>query len=170
MSTVRRPRQDEALSIDQILGELRDGPRLIGAMTSGLSPADLRLRPTPDEWSINDNLAHLRASADVWGRYMGRIVAEDNPTFTSINPRAHMRKTDYPELEFAPSFREFSEQRETLMAMLDALPEAGWKRTAIVKVYGEPFEFTVHYYADKLARHEAVHLPQIAGVVSSLNR
>jgi hypothetical protein len=170
MSRVRRPRQDEALSIDQILRQLRDGPRLIGAMTSGLSPANLRLRPTPDEWSINDNLAHLRASADIWGRYMGRIVAEDNPTFTSINPRAHMRRTDYPELAFAPSFRAFSEQRSALMALLDALPEAGWTRTATVKVYGEPFELTVHYYADKLARHEAVHLPQIAGVASSLNR
>jgi DinB superfamily len=170
MPTLRRPKQDDALSIDQILRQLRDGPRLIGATTSGLSPANLRLRPTPDEWSINDNLAHLRAAADVWGTYVGRIVAEDNPTFTSINPRAHMRKTDYPELEFAPSFRAFSEQRDALMAMLDDLPEAGWTRTATVKVYGQPFEFTVHYYADKLARHEAVHLPQIAGTVSSLTR
>jgi len=170
MSTVRRPKQDDALSTDQILSQLRRGPRRIGAMTSGLSPGDLRLRPTPDEWSINDNLAHLRASADVWGAYMGRIVAEDNPTFTSINPRAHMRNTDYPDLEFAPSFRAFSEQRDALMLMLDALPEAGWTRTANVKVYGEPFEFTVHYYGDKLARHEAVHLPQIASIVSSLKR
>ena len=134
-----------------------------------LSPADLRRRPMPGEWSINDNLAHLRASADVWGRYMVRIVAEDNPTFTSINPRAHMRKTDYPELEFAPSFRAFQEQRGSLMGMLEALPERDWMRTAIVKVYGEPFEFTVHYYGDKLARHEAVHLPQIEGIVSSLS-
>ena len=55
-------------------------------------------------------------------------------------------------------------------AMLDALPDTGWTRTANVKVYGEPFEFTVHYYGDKLARHEAVHLPQIAGIVSSLKR
>ena len=45
----------------------------------------------PGEWSINDNLAHLRASADVWGKYMGRIVAEDNPTFTTavrVQPRS----------------------------------------------------------------------------------
>lgn len=169
MSTVRQPKDPE-LSAEEILRQLREGPRQIEVLTANLAPADLRTRPTPDEWSINENLAHLRASADVWGKYMGRIMEEDNPTFTSINPRAHMRKTDYPEQEFAPSFRAFSEQREALMAMLEALPEAGWTRTATVKVYSEPFEFTVRHYGDKLARHEAVHLPQIAGIISSLKR
>src|SRR6188508_219949 len=118
MSTVRRPKDPE-LSAAEIVRQLREGPRQIEIMTANLAPADLRRRPTPDEWSINDNLAHLRASADVWGRYMGRIVAEDSPTFTSTNPRAHLRKTDYPDLEFAPSFRAFSEQRDALMLMLD---------------------------------------------------
>jgi hypothetical protein len=168
MSTARRPRDPE-LSVSEILRQLREGPRQIEVLTMNLSSADLRRRPMPGEWSINDNLAHLRASADVWGKYLGRIVAEDNPTFTSINPRAHMRKTDYPDLEFAPSFRAFTEQRNALMGMLDALPERGWTRTAIVRVYGEPFEFTVQYYGDKLARHEAVHLPQIEGVVRSIS-
>lgn len=167
MSPVRHPK-DEVLSIEQILRQLRDGPPQIDRLTAKLSAAALRTRPTPDEWSINDNLAHLRASADVWGTSMGRIVAEDNPTFTSINPRAHMRKTDYPELEFAPSFRAFAEQRDALVAMLEALPEASWKRTAIVNVYGERFDFTVMYYGDKLARHEAVHIPQIESVVQAL--
>ena len=92
-----------------------------GEATGGRAPRrSLRPSRAPDEWSINDNLAHLRASADVWGKYMGRIVAEDHPTFTSINPRAHMRKTDYPDLEFAPSFRAFSVQRDALIAMLEA--------------------------------------------------
>ncbi len=165
--TIRRPR-DELLGIEDILRQLRDGPQQIRTMTAGLSSADLRRRPMPDEWSINDNLAHLRASADVWGRYMGRIVAEDIPSFTSINPRAHMRKTDYPELEFAPSFRAFTEQRAALLAILESLTTEGWARTAIVKVYGDRFEYSVQYYGDKLARHEAVHIPQIEGVVSAL--
>jgi DinB superfamily len=165
--TIRRPR-DELLRIEEILRQLRDGPPQIRAMTAGLLAADLRTRPTPDEWSINDNLAHLRASADVWGNYVGRIVAEDNPSFTSINPRAHMRKTDYPELEFAPSFRAFADQRDALLAILESLTAEGWARTAVVKVYGDRFACSVQYYSSKLARHEAVHIPQIEGVVIAL--
>lgn len=168
MASVRR--QPTALLLDagEILRQLRETPSRIQALTADLSAADLQRRPMPEEWSINDNLAHLRASADVWGDYIDRILAEDHATFTSINPRAHMRRTDYPDLEFAPSFRAFADQRVGLLATLDALAPDGWARTARVKVYGELWEHGVHYYADKLARHEAVHLPQIEGVVRSL--
>ena len=166
--SIRRPRE-ELLDIEGILRQLREGPRQIEALTANLSPADLRRPPVPDDWSINDNLAHLRAASDVWGSYMARIVAEDGPSFTSVNPRARMRKTDYPELEFAPSFRAFAEQRAALIGMLESLPSEGWARTATVKVYGKLFEYTVQYYGSKLARHEAVHIPQIEGVVRSLS-
>lgn len=168
MVTVRRHPTALLLDVDEIPRQLRETPIRIEALTAGLSPADLQRRPMPDEWSINDNLAHLRASADVWGRYMGRILAEDHPAFTSINPRAHLRKTDYPVQAFAPSFQAFATQRAKLLATLDALPPDAWSRTAMVKVYGELWEHGVQYYGDKLARHEAVHLPQIEGVVRSL--
>ena len=156
------------MEIEEILRHLRDGPPQIETITAGLSPAALRTRPTPDEWSITENLAHIRAAADVWGKYMGRIVAEDHPSFTSINPRAHMRKTDYPDLEYAPSWSAFIEQRAALLAMLEPLPPEGWARTAIVKVYGERFEYTVQHYGSKLSGHEAVHIPQIESVVRAL--
>ena len=168
MATVRQHPSALFLDSDEILAQLRDTPLRIQALSAGLSPAELQRRPMPDEWSINDNLAHLRASADVWGSYIGRILAEEHASFTSINPRAHMRKTDYPELAFATSFEAFAKQRGELLATLDALPPAGWARTATVKVYGELWEHGVHYYGDKLARHEAVHIPQIEGAVRSL--
>ena len=167
MATVRHAR-NELWDVQEILRQLREGPEQIRELTAGLSAEDLRRRPAPDEWSANENLAHLRAAADVWGSYMRRIVAEDRPTFTSINPRARMRKTDYPELEFAPSFDAYLSQRADLMALLDGLPSAAWAHTATVKVYADRFEFSVQYYGDKLARHEAVHVPQIEGLVRSL--
>jgi hypothetical protein len=168
MATVRRHPTALLLDVGEILSQLRETPSSIKALTADLSAQDLHRRPMPDEWSINDNLAHLRASADVWGRYMGRILAEDHPAFTSINPRAHMRKTDYPDQEFAPSLQAFAAQRAGLLATLDELVPDDWARTATVKVYGELWEHGVQYYGDKLARHEAVHLPQIEGVVRSL--
>ena len=169
MTAVRQPR-NELLDVPEIVRQLREGPEQIRALTTRLSAAELQRRPAPDEWSINENLAHLRAAADVWGSYMRRIVAEERPTFTSINPRARMRKTDYPELEFAPSFYAYLTQRVDLITLLDALPSAAWARTATVKVYAERFEFSVQYYGDKLARHEAVHVPQIEGLVRSLRQ
>ena len=167
MTTVRLPR-DELMSVEEILRQLHDVPEQIAGFTAELTAEELQARPGPEEWSINENLAHLRAAADVWGAYIARILADDQPAFTSMNPRAHMRKTDYPELEFAPSFVAFAEQRTGLLALLEPLGPRGWARTAIVKVYGERFQFSVHYYASKLARHEAAHVPQIEGVAAAL--
>jgi hypothetical protein len=161
MGTVPRLPRDELLEVEEILRQLHEGPGQIEALTAMLSPAALRERPAPDEWSINENLAHLRASADVWGTYIARIVVEDHPTFTAASPRAHMRKADYAALEFVPSFGAYVEQRRILTSMLDDLTPADWARSAAVRRNGELWEYSVRYYGSSLASHEAAHIPQI---------
>lgn len=168
METVPRLPRDELLSVEAILRQLHEAPGQIEALTANLSPAALREQPAPDEWSINENLAHLRASADVWGTYIARLVSEDDPTFTAASPRAHMRTSGYFDLAFVPSFAAYVEQRRALMAMLDDLRAVDWARSATVKRNGELWRYSVHYYGSNLASHEAVHIPQIEGVVRSL--
>ena len=58
-----------SLTIERVLTLLRDVPTRIAVLTTDLSPEALQRRPTPDEWSANEVLAHLRACADVWGNY-----------------------------------------------------------------------------------------------------
>ncbi len=45
-------------------------------------------------WSVNDQLAHLRACHDVLGGNMLRIVREDHPAWKGMNPRAWQTQTD----------------------------------------------------------------------------
>lgn len=149
------------ISPEQILGLLREGPRRIAAATGGVAPERLRAQPTPEEWSVNEVLAHLRACADVWGGCMRRILEEDRPTFQAINPRTWMAKTDYPELEFRTSLEAFTAQRKALLAFLEGLAEASWQRSATVSVAGRPYERTVLYYGQWLAQHERTHVKQI---------
>lgn len=56
---------DSSLTIEQVLTLLAEGPPRIAALTDGLSPAQLRTTPSPDEWSLNDVLAHLRSCSDM---------------------------------------------------------------------------------------------------------
>ena len=104
------------MTIQEALTLLAETPARIADLTSGLSPAQLRTRPSADEWSANDVLAHLRACADVRGGYILTMLAEDRPTLRAMSPRTWMRKTDYPELEFEASFRAFAKQRADLLA------------------------------------------------------
>jgi hypothetical protein len=118
---------------------------------------------------VNDVLAHLRACSDVLGGSLLRIVAEDTPTWKGMNPRAWIKKTDYPEWEFQRAFKAFEKQRAELLAVLEPLPLEGWVRTAIVTgMLGETYERTARYYGDWLAGHERAHLKGLPRIIAAV--
>jgi hypothetical protein len=157
---------DQPLTIDQVLTRLEEQPESIAALTADLPRARLHRPPSGGEWSVNDVLAHLRSCSDMWGKYIAMIIAEDHPTIRAMNPTTWIKSTNYPELEFAPSFRAFAKQRAELLAFLRPLPKAAWSRSATVTGAGRPRERTVLEYARWLANHERTHVKQIARIVS----
>jgi DinB family protein len=154
-----------SLAIEQILTLLAENPARLAVLTAGLAPARLRRARKRDEWSANDVLAHLRSCADMWGNCIVAMIAEDRPTLRAVNPRTWIKKTDYPELEFQPSFRSFVRQRADLLAVLKPLPRKGWSRSATVTGAGAVLERTVLFYAQWLARHERTHVKQIERII-----
>ena len=146
------------LTVDEIMAILPETPRLIGAVTDGLTPTELCASPAPDAWSINEVLAHLRACHDVLGGSILRIISEEAPTWRRSSPRTWIRKTDYSEWEFTPAFRAFTEQRAGLLKVLEPLAPEGWDRYALVTERDGMIEArTALYYGDWLAEHERQH-------------
>jgi hypothetical protein len=158
----------DRLPLEQTLSLLAVAPQRIAESTADLTPAQLRTSPGPDEWSATEVLAHLRACADQWGGSIVAMLAEDYPTLRAINPRTWIKQTDYPELEFLPSFQAFAAQRAELLALLHALPREGWSRGATMTGAGAPLQRTVLSQAQRLAIHERPHVKQIADIVKSL--
>ena len=66
---------NKSLTTERVLTLLAATPQRIAALTADLTPEELQTRPTPDEWSANEVLAHLRACADVWGNYIGSTTS-----------------------------------------------------------------------------------------------
>jgi hypothetical protein len=158
------------LTSDQVLTLLAATPSRMGALCANLSPAALQTRPTPEEWSANEVLAHMRACADVWGNCILAMIAEDRPTLRAVNPRTWIKKTDYLALDFRPSLGAFGTQRVELLAVLSPLPYEGWSRAATVTGAGKVLERTVMSYARWLATHERPHIKQIERIVNTVHR
>ncbi len=157
------------LTVDEIMAILAETPGRIAAMTDGLTPVQVRAAPGPEAWSVNDVLAHLRACGDVLGGNTVRILREDRPSWKGMNPRACLKKTDYPTWEFEPAFEAFKRQRAELLAVLQGLPQEAWQRTATVTgMIGETYERSALYYAIWLAGHERAHWRQIRHIVAVL--
>jgi hypothetical protein len=151
-----------------VLAILPETSPRIAALTAGLTRTQLHTAPEPGAWSVNDVLAHLRACHDVFGGNILKILAEDTPTLKGVSPRAWIRKTNYPGLEFRASFDAFSKQRAQLLTVLEPLPPAGWARTASVTgMLGETYQRTPLYYASWMAGHERPHLEQIQRIITA---
>jgi hypothetical protein len=153
------------MTIAQILAVGRETPVRLRRLTSGLTESQLRASPAPGEWSVTEILAHLRSCADVWGDAIEKIVVTDHPTIRAVNPTTWIDSTDYRQLEFARSLRAFTKQRDHFLSLLEQLPNSAWSRRATVLGAGKPLEWSVHFYADRLARHERVHWRQVATTV-----
>src|SRR5256885_13090144 len=106
---------------EKLLKLLAETPHRIASVSRGLENARLHFKSDEKSWSVNDILAHLRACADVWGKSMMAMLAEDHPTLRYVSPRSWIRKTDYPELAFHASFQAFTQQRDELLKALKPL-------------------------------------------------
>jgi DinB family protein len=157
-----------SLTVEQTLALLAATPERFAALTMGLTSAQLRTRPSQDEWSANEVLAHLRACADVRGGPILTILAEEHPTLRAINPLTWIKQTDYLGLEFEPSLRAFAAQRAGLLAVLRPLGPEDWVRSATVTGAGKPLTRTALGYAQWVADHERPHVKQMEQIVKAL--
>jgi len=161
------PRKSAAESAsDAVLTVLSKTPKEIARIARGRSHQQLHKKPDANAWSAQEIVAHLRACADLWGRSIERMVAEDHPTIRYVSPRGWIRKTDYLQQDFRNSLRAFAEGRAALVETLRRLDAQGWLRPATFTATTLGREATVLSYATRIAEHEVRHLGQLRRTVT----
>ena len=143
------------------LEALADAPRLIARVARGRTARQLHRAPAPAAWSARDIVAHLRACAEVWGRSIDRMLAEDHPTIRYISPRGWLQKTNYLEQSFADLLQDFSHERRALVKGLRSLSPAAWGRGATFTGTALGRSSAVLSYVRRIADHETHHLDQL---------
>jgi hypothetical protein len=147
--------------IERILIILKECPARIEAATKKIPSAQLHERTDRESWSINDILAHIRSSSDVWGDSIERMLAEDTPNLENIHPRKWIKQTDYLQLDFHKSFKAYAAQRRELLKILMKLSFDDWSRGAMIggRIH------TVFTQARRIAKHDSDHCDQIEGLL-----
>lgn len=150
--------------IELVLRLLTETPHHIAAVTEALNDSQLHQRPDEKNWSANEILAHLRACADVWGETIVAMLQDDEPALKDVSPRTWLKKTNYPELPFQESYRDFVDQRRALIQTLSDLTLADWSRGAMIK----DRRHTIFSQARRMALHEVTHCQQLETLVKDL--
>jgi hypothetical protein len=153
-----------------LIRSLADTTARVEAVARGLTAAQLTCSPAPGGWSPNEILWHIRATADVYGEHITRIMNEDSPRWRHVSPRARMRKARYDRLPFAESFAAFTQQRAGLVALLETMRPEAWQRLALVRVAGRESEWrlTLHERVRGMANHEEIHCGEMESVAAAL--
>lgn len=156
------------LSVEQTMAILRTSVPRLGELT-GHVPEEHLYAVTAYGWSVNDQLAHLRACHDVLGGSMLRIIGEDHPAWKAMSPRTWQERTDYFEWRFPDAVEAFRAQRTELLEALEPLPADAWERTATVTAPPNVvYQYSTLYYGDWMARHERSHLGHMARILRAL--
>jgi hypothetical protein len=147
--------------IASILATMKECPARIEAATKKIPTARLHARPDTKTWSLNDILAHIRSSSDVWGGSIERMLAEEMPRLADVHPRKWIQQTDYLEMDFHQSFKAYAAQRRDLLKILIKLSFDDWSRGAMIggRIH------TVFTQARRIAKHDSDHCNQIEGIL-----
>lgn len=151
--------------IDAVLTALSQTPKDIAIITRGYSERQLLNKPEAGAWSAQEIVAHLRACAEVWGRSIERMLAEDNPIIRYVSPRGWIKKSDYLQQSFRDSLKAFVDRRVKLVKTLSELDGVDWSRRATFTATTSGREVTVLSYARRIADHEAHHMDQLRRTV-----
>ncbi|HSK65499.1 MAG TPA: DinB family protein, partial [Anaerolineales bacterium] len=115
------------------------------------------------DWSVRDILAHLRACSDVWGNSIEAMLADENPVLQDVHPRHWLKQTNYLDLRFRESLQALASQRAKMLSVLRQLSFEEWGRPAMIG--GR--KHTVFSQVRRMAKHEAEHITQIAGMLQT---
>jgi hypothetical protein len=130
-----------------------------------VAPAsNLRQRPTPEQWSVGEILAHLADAEVVYGWRMRAIVAEPGRQIEAYNQDAWAATGHYEKRDPNESIELFRVLRKANLAFLRSLTPEQWKHYGI---HAERGQETMECLVDLYAGHDLNHIRQIERILAT---
>ena len=171
---------DEYLArpVDVRVDRLRATPAELAALVTGRPAAALSRRPDPGSWSATEIVCHLRDVEELFLVRFQTILADDDPlilTFGAtpealarwgiggeighpLDPDRWAEERQYARHDHAEALAAFVRRRREVIALLDGLTVAQWRRGGVHQARGR---MTLDAWVASLAGHDDNHLDQI---------
>ena len=134
-------------------------------LTSALSDQALDFRPTAEEWSIREVLAHfVDDEMYVMRLRLERIVKEERPHLTPHDEKAWYASRNTTRDHLNQLLGDFALQRSASLGIIKMLRASDWARQGYQPEYGW---FTAEGWLERWVEHDTVHLQQIEKTLSA---
>jgi DinB superfamily len=147
------PRQSRSLDI------LRQTHPTLASLTADLQEGALDFRPSPEEWSTREILAHLvDDEMYVMRTRLERMMKEDRPDLAPHDEKKWYANRNTTRDALVELLDDLGVQRTASLGILDMLREEDWVREGYQPEYGH---FTAAEWLDRWAEHDTTHVRQI---------
>ncbi|MFN8516261.1 MAG: DinB family protein [Thermomicrobiales bacterium] len=137
------------------------GAEQLAAVVAGLPIGTLSTRPTAEEWSPAEILAHLADAEVLAGERFRRIIADTDPPIqplAQVDWAEHLR---YRERDPDIALASFRALRAANAEILRLVPAEAWERSGIHSVIGPT---SLRDQVQSFADHTEEHIAQIAAM------
>jgi hypothetical protein len=132
-------------------------------LIKGASPSQLRKRPAPDKWSVNEILAHLAETEIVGSFRMRMILGAPGTPITAFDQDAWVITGHYEKRDPRKSLEQFRVLREANLLLLKSLKTDQWKHYGM---HSERGQETIKRIATMFAGHDLNHIAQIEDILA----
>jgi hypothetical protein len=148
--------------LEDVLAILSSTPEKLRREIRDLSPRQMKTRPAPDKWSIQEILAHLDDVEEVGMRArVGAMIEQDQPTLLPFDQEARAAEMKYNRKAPLASLARLTRQRRANVRWLRTLRPAQLTRRGVHQKVGE---ITAGEMIHEWAFHDLGHLKQILEV------
>ena len=143
-----------------VIDLLEQTPERVRSLIAGQSEEALSFKPAPDEFSLRENVLHLR-DIEIEG-YEGRIIrilSERDPVFPDVDGARLARERNYNAQPVAPALEAFTASRARSIERLRAIAPADLERTGELEGAGR---VTLQAILERWAQHDSEHLAEMS--------
>lgn len=151
-----------------LLAFLAETPNQLAHSTSGLSNQELRFQNSPEEFSVLENLCHLRdLERQGYTPRIRRILAEVDPALADFDGARVAAESDYNNEQPGSALEAFQAARQQNVAVLRTLTEGQLNREGSLAGVGK---ITLRRLAELICEHDEGHLADLRALRRRLER
>lgn len=145
--------------LKDVFAILASTPEKIRREVADMSPRELKTRPAPNKWSVQEVLAHLDDVEQSAMRERVEVMLDrDTPTLVPFNQEARMVEMRYDRIDPRKSLASFTRKRQKNLKWLRKIRPAQLKRKGLHEQVGE---ITIEELLNEWAFHDLGHLKQV---------
>lgn len=158
--------------VDRILGYIHGKKPLavqastatkLARLITDVPTSKLRKRPTPEQWSVVELLAHLADAEVVTGWRLRAILGEPGTPIAAFDQSAWATAGHYATRDPRQCIEQFRAMRKANLSLLNSLTPEQW---SLYGMHSERGKETIEHVVSLIAGHDLNHLQQIERILA----